>query len=347
MLLAGVFAPGYINETRMKRRERRDGEPRRDVRAELRISESWDPLQPASLPVLCNSKWRWSCAAWLVLAVMLEAVLFILPAFLCQHGLRLRGSSGLGNSGQQVHMLLMADTHVLGARRRNWLDILWSDWGLRKALTAALFVHGPDVVVVNGDVLDEGDIADPAQFQQAVHRFRRIFAAAGHGFSRARDCPVQQASAHSQCEAGGILGMLAASTDETDLCGVEGLCGPVPSSAGPEGFRGRASCGRVFNAGPLLLTSPGNHDVGLGNPWSARLLLDRFEKNVGVASVLECVSNTSLLFVNVQVRRPWQSCCVGWLLLRWFVRYVIDVTAPHRTCIPLPTRKCDRRKRRC
>ena len=75
-------------------------------------------------------------------------------------------------------MLLLADSHLLGPRRRHWLDVIWSDWGIQKALSVALLVHAPDVVVLNGDVFDEGNIASDEEFTAACARFRRIFALA-------------------------------------------------------------------------------------------------------------------------------------------------------------------------
>jgi len=76
-------------------------------------------------------------------------------------------------------MLLIADPHMLGPQRRHWIDIRWSDWGIQKALAAAVWVHAPRVVVVNGDVFDEGNVASSAQFKDAAARFHRIFAVGG------------------------------------------------------------------------------------------------------------------------------------------------------------------------
>ena len=76
-------------------------------------------------------------------------------------------------------MLLIADPHMLGPQRRHWIDIRWSDWGIHKALAAAVWVHAPEVVVVNGDVFDEGNVASSAQFKDAAARFHRIFAVGG------------------------------------------------------------------------------------------------------------------------------------------------------------------------
>jgi hypothetical protein len=163
-------------------------------------------------------------------------------------------------------MLLLADSHLLGPRRRHWLDVIWSDWGIQKALAVALLVHAPDVVVLNGDVFDEGNIASDEEFTAACARFRRIFA----------------------------------------LAATPSLVAPRQgSSSSSASFSSSSSSSCRGARGPLLLVGSGNHDVGLGSGNSARRVRRFEEEVVGVAGTeVECVCNASLVFLNAQVLHP-------------------------------------------
>eukprot|EP00288_Rhodomonas_lens_P006451 CAMPEP_0177739972 /NCGR_PEP_ID=MMETSP0484_2-20121128/27318_1 /TAXON_ID=354590 /ORGANISM="Rhodomonas lens, Strain RHODO" /LENGTH=383 /DNA_ID=CAMNT_0019254085 /DNA_START=308 /DNA_END=1456 /DNA_ORIENTATION=+ len=74
-----------------------------------------------------------------------------------------------------IKVLLFADAHILGYRRRLSIDVAWSDWGLMKAVAAARYTHQPELEVLNGDVFDEGDISSTDEFKEAIRRYRRIF----------------------------------------------------------------------------------------------------------------------------------------------------------------------------
>jgi hypothetical protein len=144
---------------------------------------------------------KWVCGAWALVLLgkyygphawrllqptshcwpspVLEVGVFLWQAGVCEHHLR------QDTRGDGLRILLVADTHILGPLRRHWVDIRWSDWGIYKALASAVWVHTPDVVIVNGDVFDEGNIASAADFRAASARFHRIFAVGG--LTRMRD----------------------------------------------------------------------------------------------------------------------------------------------------------------
>jgi hypothetical protein len=133
-------------------------------------------------------------------------------------------------------------------------------------LAVALLVHAPDVVVLNGDVFDEGNIASDEEFTAACARFRRIFALAA---TPSLVAPRQESSSSSA----------SFSSSSSSSC---------------RGARG-----------PLLLVGSGNHDVGLGSGNSARRVRRFEEEVVGVAGTeVECVCNASLVFLNAQVLHP-------------------------------------------
>jgi hypothetical protein len=92
----------------------------------------------------------------------LEVGIFLGHALICEHFIRSSTTRSVTENSSSVRMLLLADSHILGPQRRHWIDILWSDWGLEKAITSAMWVHEPDVVVLNGDVFDEVRVRERA-----------------------------------------------------------------------------------------------------------------------------------------------------------------------------------------
>ncbi|KAJ1481576.1 hypothetical protein T484DRAFT_1899196, partial [Baffinella frigidus] len=118
---------------------------------------------------------------WSALLLFCEVFLFLAHAYWCQ--LQLDSGGGAAAAGDGVpgdttwmRALLLSDPHVLGYRKRHWLDVWWSDWGLSKAVRAAALVHDPDVVVMAGDLLDEGKTGSPDVFREASARYHAIFA---------------------------------------------------------------------------------------------------------------------------------------------------------------------------
>ncbi|XP_019893765.1 metallophosphoesterase 1 homolog isoform X2 [Musca domestica] len=75
----------------------------------------------------------------------------------------------------ELHAMIIADTHLLGPFRGHWLDKLYREWHMRRAFQAALFLHRPDIIFVLGDLFDEGDMVDHDDFRAYVTRFYSHF----------------------------------------------------------------------------------------------------------------------------------------------------------------------------
>lgn len=75
-------------------------------------------------------------------------------------------------SDASLHMLVIADAHVLG-RRRSGIDQWWTDWGLASGYRTALSQFHPDIVVDLGDVTDEASFG--SFYEEEIGRVRKIF----------------------------------------------------------------------------------------------------------------------------------------------------------------------------
>ena len=105
---------------------------------------------------------------------------FLGYAVLCRLSLEQSISESRGGRTGWSRALLLGDVHVLGYQRHP-ADLAWSDWGLRKALAIAALVHTPELVMVNGDALDEGNSCNDDEFRLSSTRFRSIMAVTGAG----------------------------------------------------------------------------------------------------------------------------------------------------------------------
>lgn len=55
-----------------------------------------------------------------------------------------------------LNMMLIADTHLLGSRNGHWFDKLRREWQQHRAFQTARFLLKPDYIVIMGDLTDEG-----------------------------------------------------------------------------------------------------------------------------------------------------------------------------------------------
>lgn len=84
--------------------------------------------------------------------------------------------------GAQLRLLLVSDMHVLGVRRRLWIERAWVDWQLRKSFALLSWAAAPHAVLVLGDMLDEGGgFTDDATWRA----YRRRYGTAFHADTRA------------------------------------------------------------------------------------------------------------------------------------------------------------------
>uniref|UniRef100_K3WEE3 Calcineurin-like phosphoesterase domain-containing protein n=1 Tax=Globisporangium ultimum (strain ATCC 200006 / CBS 805.95 / DAOM BR144) TaxID=431595 RepID=K3WEE3_GLOUD len=76
-----------------------------------------------------------------------------------------------------LRALVVSDIHLLGKRRRSWVERAWIDWQVRMTAHSAVDVHQPDLVLVLGDQFDEGGLPTPqSDWAEYVARFQRAFA---------------------------------------------------------------------------------------------------------------------------------------------------------------------------
>ncbi|XP_071823685.1 metallophosphoesterase 1-like isoform X2 [Apostichopus japonicus] len=77
---------------------------------------------------------------------------------------------------EPLHVIFLADTHLLGQRFGHWFDKLRREWQMQRSFQTAMSLFHPDAVFILGDIADEGKWEDEEQFLSTTTRFRRIFA---------------------------------------------------------------------------------------------------------------------------------------------------------------------------
>jgi hypothetical protein len=61
-----------------------------------------------------------------------------------------------GDKDDLLNVMLLADTHLLGSRNGHWFDKLRREWQQHRAFQTAQSLLKPDVIVILGDLTDEG-----------------------------------------------------------------------------------------------------------------------------------------------------------------------------------------------
>lgn len=84
-------------------------------------------------------------------------------------------TSGPDGGTTCLRSLVMSDPHILGNRRGHFFDRLRREWQMHQSFVVADFLFKPDVVLVLGDILDEGLIASNSEFEEYVTRFHSVF----------------------------------------------------------------------------------------------------------------------------------------------------------------------------
>ncbi|XP_047488226.1 metallophosphoesterase 1-like isoform X2 [Penaeus chinensis] len=79
------------------------------------------------------------------------------------------------NDASPLHVMVLADTHLLGTRNGHWFDKLRREWQMHRAFQSSITVHNPDVVIFLGDLFDEGKWCKPSEFAEYVQRFHDLF----------------------------------------------------------------------------------------------------------------------------------------------------------------------------
>ncbi|KAL4176127.1 hypothetical protein KRP22_001081 [Phytophthora ramorum] len=115
---------------------------------------------------------RWELALVAAAVLLCQAGVFYLQAWRCERQFQQNAMDP-----QALTVLVVTDVHLLGKRRRSWLERLWVDWQVRASARAAVDVHSPDIALVLGDQFDEGSRWTPdADWDEYAERFFRAFA---------------------------------------------------------------------------------------------------------------------------------------------------------------------------
>ncbi|GLD97572.1 hypothetical protein PINS_up006262 [Pythium insidiosum] len=118
---------------------------------------------------------RWIVEASLsaVALLWMHPFVFKLYAYNCE-----RSTRSHERTASALRAVVISDVHLLGKRRRSWIERMWIDWQVREsiiafawcasrahivfshqiasAVKAAVDAHVPDLVLFLGDQLDEG-----------------------------------------------------------------------------------------------------------------------------------------------------------------------------------------------
>lgn len=74
-----------------------------------------------------------------------------------------------------LHVMFLADTHLLGPIRGHPWDKLRREWQMHRAFQTAQTYFKPDLVIFLGDIFDEGHWVSAKDFDVYVKRFRSLF----------------------------------------------------------------------------------------------------------------------------------------------------------------------------
>ena len=75
-----------------------------------------------------------------------------------------------------LHVMFIADTHLLGSREGHWFDKLRREWQMYRSFQSARFLFEPHVIIFLGDVTDEGKWCSDQEWESTVQRFHSLFA---------------------------------------------------------------------------------------------------------------------------------------------------------------------------
>lgn len=78
-------------------------------------------------------------------------------------------------SGKPLHVMLIADPHLLGAHEGHWFDKLRREWQLYRSFQSAQFLFEPHLIFVLGDLTDKGQWHSDRQWNRTIQQFHSIF----------------------------------------------------------------------------------------------------------------------------------------------------------------------------
>lgn len=94
-------------------------------------------------------QWRLQLAALAAVVFFAQlGVFFLYAATSCQLPSRYADALTGSNGGELLRALVVSDIHLLGKRRRSWIERLWIDWQVRMLLCVC--VCDPVLIAVHG-----------------------------------------------------------------------------------------------------------------------------------------------------------------------------------------------------
>lgn len=76
---------------------------------------------------------------------------------------------------QNLKVIFLADTHLLGIRKGHWFDKLRREWQMYISFQTILALHEPEVIFILGDVFDEASFSPDKIYYAYVKRFFELF----------------------------------------------------------------------------------------------------------------------------------------------------------------------------
>lgn len=78
-------------------------------------------------------------------------------------------------SEEGLKVMILSDIHLLGELKGHWFDKLRREWQMWRSFQTSIQLLGPNIVVILGDIFDEGSWASDEQFHSYVSRFQHLF----------------------------------------------------------------------------------------------------------------------------------------------------------------------------
>ncbi len=78
-------------------------------------------------------------------------------------------------SEEGLKAMILSDIHLLGRLKGHWFDKIRREWQMFRSFQTSIHLFNPNVVIILGDIFDEGLWASDQHFNQYVHRFHQLF----------------------------------------------------------------------------------------------------------------------------------------------------------------------------
>lgn len=111
---------------------------------------------------------------WLLLFILVTVLFNEYFIYFIKIGFTCSWMRGVGLE-EEIRVIFIADTHILGERNGHWLDKLRREWQMYRSYHSAVHLLSPDAVFFLGDLMDEGQWGDWSTFARYSDRFDFLF----------------------------------------------------------------------------------------------------------------------------------------------------------------------------